>query len=89
MNTLQVLLRIIRDDLGIEQHKEFVTVLRTIDEVQEDTRQKLSECKAESDAAQLFSDFDVFEKVVCDYYREIFRRIAERNSSNASSEGEK
>ncbi len=84
MNTLQVLLAVIHDDLGIQQRNAFVAVLRTIDEVQEDTRQKLSECQQagrESDAAQLLSDFDAFGKLVCDYYREIFRRIAKRNAS--------
>ena len=86
MNTLQVLLAIIHDDLGSDQHNEFVAILRTIDEAYEDARQKLSECQQagrESDAAQLLSDFDAFGKLVCDYYREIFRRITERGAKSA------
>ncbi|MCU1242680.1 MAG: hypothetical protein JWO71_3406 [Candidatus Acidoferrum typicum] len=43
-------------------------MLKTVDEVQEGTRQKLAECKTESDAAKLVSDMGRFEEVsACDY----------------------
>ena len=81
MDTLQALLRIVHDDLGVEQEQQFLVSLKAIDDVCQDITSKLSRC-SESDAAKLLSDLSAFDITTMDYFREVIRRVAVANISS-------
>ena len=77
--THDILLHIIQTDLAPEIAQEAISKLEMIDQVREETREKIAQCQSTgriTEAAKLVYDLFRFEATVLDYYRLIFREIA-------------